>query len=121
MIFMKFWTKMANTSLLLTNSAGIEKEFHFYEVSVPHWLAPYPWKREKAYCKVWLPVFPPKVGNTILAKMKSLYDTELRVKKIWMYIAYTSLSSSPTVPASKKEIQLKLPDDATYQDGSRFD
>jgi len=121
MIFMKFWTKMANTSLLLTNSAGIEKEFHFYEVSVPHWLAPYPWKREKAYCKAWLPVLLPKVGNAILAKMKSLYDTELHVKKIWMYMAYASLSSSPTVPAYKKEIHPKLPDDATYQDASRFD
>jgi len=71
--------------------------------SIPHWLAPYPWKMEKAYCKVWLPVFSPKVGNTILAKMKSLYDTELCVKKIWMYMAYTSLFSSPTVPAYKKK------------------
>jgi hypothetical protein len=76
--------------------------------------------REKANCKAWLLVFPPKGDKTSLAKMELLYNTELRdiyedLDKDGIHFPLSSKS------VLNQEFQPTLPEDATDQHAGRFD
>jgi hypothetical protein len=80
--------------------------------------------REKANCEVWLLalVFPPKGDKTslALAKMESLYDTELR--DIYEDLDKDGIHFPPSSKSVlNQEFQSTLPEDATDQHASRFD